>query len=310
MANTPIESTVEKTSNTAPQNKSNKKKAVPWDRNGVDGGSSSVEIVLEWLTTGSNYPQWRGDLEEGKTKKSLCSEIIELMQANGIYHRDAKGITQRIGGLQSSYNTAQDWKRNTGAGILESDLVNGVKTVEDHLCVLCRYWDMLDPIMGSRSVAEPLCTRSSVLATHNAPSNHPSRSMGTDDALNHPTSGQDAPSDPEDDEQKKKKKQSSTSLIKNKSKGKKSNPKDFYMKSVLTKRQAEMTKAQAEMTRAWAEVTNAKVFYMKQLQELGLPFEQIEEMVNKEFPPIPATQTPNMFAESNSDDSDSDKDSF
>jgi hypothetical protein len=71
-----------------------------------------------------------------------------------------------------------------------------------------------------------------------------------------------------------------------------------------------MTKAQAEMTRAWAEVTNAKVCYMKQLQELGLPFEQIEEMVNKEFPPIPATQTPNMFAESNSDDSDSDKDSF
>jgi hypothetical protein len=70
MANTPINSTVEKTSNTAPQNKWNKKKAVPWDRDGVDGGSSSVKIVLEWLTTGSNYPQWRDDLEEGKTKKN------------------------------------------------------------------------------------------------------------------------------------------------------------------------------------------------------------------------------------------------
>jgi hypothetical protein len=194
---------------------------------------------------------------------------------------------------------------------------------------------MLDPIMGSRSVAKPLCTQSSVSATQNAPSNHPLSSMGTDNALNHPTSGQDAPLDPEDDEvtatervnrsatlttastsakqtqkQKKKKKQSSTSLIKNKSKGKKSNPKDFYMKLVLTKRQAEMTKAQAEMTRAWTEVTKAKVCYKKQLQELGLPFEQIEEIVHKEFPPIPTTQTPNMFAESNLDDSDSDKDSF
>jgi hypothetical protein len=40
------------------------------------------------------------------------------------------GITQRINDLQTSYNHARDWRRNTGAGILESDLVNGVKTVE------------------------------------------------------------------------------------------------------------------------------------------------------------------------------------
>jgi hypothetical protein len=71
-----------------------------------------------------------------------------------------------------------------------------------------------------------------------------------------------------------------------------------------------MTKAQADMTGAQAEVTNTKVHYMKQVQELGLPFEKIEKMVNKEFPPIPATQTANMFAQSNSKDSDSDKDSF
>ncbi|PLW08329.1 hypothetical protein PCASD_26393 [Puccinia coronata f. sp. avenae] len=92
--NTPTtNSTVEKTTNTAPQIKLNKKKAIPWDRDGVN-------------------------------------EILELMKENGIHHRDAKGITQRIGDLQTSYNTARDWKRNTGAGILESDFINGVKTVE------------------------------------------------------------------------------------------------------------------------------------------------------------------------------------
>jgi hypothetical protein len=110
--------------------------------------------------------------------------------------------------------------------------------------------------------------------------------------------------------QKKKKKQSSTSLIKTKSKGKKANPKDFYMKLVLTKRQAEMTKAHAEMTRAWAEVTNAKVRYMKQLKDLGLPFSKIEKLVDKEFPPIQATQKPNALADSNSEDLDSDDDSI
>jgi hypothetical protein len=62
-----------------------------WERDAVDGGSSSMEIVLDWLTTGSNYQRWRGNLEEGKTKKSLCAKIIEIMKNNGINHRDAKG---------------------------------------------------------------------------------------------------------------------------------------------------------------------------------------------------------------------------
>jgi hypothetical protein len=94
--NTPTTNfTVEKRTTTAPQIKSNKKKAIPWDRDGVNGGSSSVEIVLEWLTTGSNHQQWRGDLEEGKNKKSLCSEILELMKENGLHHRDAKGKSLR-----------------------------------------------------------------------------------------------------------------------------------------------------------------------------------------------------------------------
>ncbi|KNZ53420.1 hypothetical protein VP01_3242g3 [Puccinia sorghi] len=108
-----------------------------------------------------------------------------MMNDNGINHRDAKGmytsplllvppcisltvnlhsftgITQKISDLQSPYNSAHDWKRNTGAGILDSNTVNGVKTVDDQIHASCRYWDILDPIMGSRSVAEPLFTRSS-----------------------------------------------------------------------------------------------------------------------------------------------------
>ncbi|KNZ64273.1 hypothetical protein VP01_10497g1, partial [Puccinia sorghi] len=90
-------------------------------------------------------------------------------------------ITQKMSDLQSSYNSARDWKRNTGAGILDSDVVNGVKTVNgtsafhpvshrfmnlilflDQIHALCRYWVLLDPIMGSRSVAELFFTRSSV----------------------------------------------------------------------------------------------------------------------------------------------------
>ncbi|KNZ48013.1 hypothetical protein VP01_5975g2 [Puccinia sorghi] len=77
------------------------------------------------------------------------------------------GITQKISDLQSSYNPAHDWKQNMGAGILDSNTVNGVKTVNgmsafhpvahrfmnpilclDRIHALCQYWYILDPIMG------------------------------------------------------------------------------------------------------------------------------------------------------------------
>ncbi|OAV88743.1 hypothetical protein PTTG_08370 [Puccinia triticina 1-1 BBBD Race 1] len=65
-----------------------KKKPIPWDRDGVDGGESSIEIVFEWLLTGNNYERWRGDKEKGKTKTRLCSEIVCEMNLRGITHRD------------------------------------------------------------------------------------------------------------------------------------------------------------------------------------------------------------------------------
>ncbi|KNZ44707.1 hypothetical protein VP01_8908g2, partial [Puccinia sorghi] len=51
----------------------------------------------------------------------------------------------------------------------------------------------------------------------------------------------------------------------NKKKG--TNPKDFYMQSVITKRQAEMTKAQVTATKA-------KVAFLRKLREMGLAFEE------------------------------------
>ncbi|KNZ57517.1 hypothetical protein VP01_2139g9 [Puccinia sorghi] len=49
--------------------KQTKKKVVPWDCDGVEGGKSNITIILNWLSTGTNYQHWRGDTEHGKTKK-------------------------------------------------------------------------------------------------------------------------------------------------------------------------------------------------------------------------------------------------
>ncbi|KNZ64347.1 hypothetical protein VP01_1038g1 [Puccinia sorghi] len=76
------------------------------------------------------------DTEHGKTKKSLFSEVLVLKE-NGIHHHNIKGITQKINDLQASYNEACNWKQNTVSGILESDLVNGVKTIEGMYPLAC-----------------------------------------------------------------------------------------------------------------------------------------------------------------------------
>ncbi|KNE97677.1 hypothetical protein PSTG_09081 [Puccinia striiformis f. sp. tritici PST-78] len=63
-----------------------KKKSILWDRDGVNGGSSSIELVIQWLITGNNYKRWRGDTEEGKSKAQFLSEINQIMIKKGILH--------------------------------------------------------------------------------------------------------------------------------------------------------------------------------------------------------------------------------
>jgi hypothetical protein len=187
-------------------NKNSKEKSISWDRDGVNGGGLSITIILDWLGTGTNYLQWRGDLKSGTTKTRLCSEILQIMKDSRITHRDSKGelfffllffslsvwinssnqinfflgVQQKIGDLQALYNTTCNWKKNTGQGILEQDELNGMRTVEgqfffvllvqtfflfflipsfleiEKLLEICRYWEELDPIMGSGLVTEPL----------------------------------------------------------------------------------------------------------------------------------------------------------
>ena len=61
-----------------------KKQYKSWVKDGVDGGPSSLDVLVDWLTTGSNYARFRGDGVEGSTKTTLINEIIEKLN----FHRD------------------------------------------------------------------------------------------------------------------------------------------------------------------------------------------------------------------------------
>jgi hypothetical protein len=54
-----------------------------WDTDGVNGGPSSITILLQWLATNNNYIRWCStDL-----KRPLCEEILLEMNRHGIHHR-------------------------------------------------------------------------------------------------------------------------------------------------------------------------------------------------------------------------------
>ncbi|KNZ44197.1 hypothetical protein VP01_941g17 [Puccinia sorghi] len=238
-----------------------RQKAVPWDCDGVKGGESSITIILNWLSTGTNYQHWRGDTKHGKTKKLLCGQVLEVLKENGIYHWDVKGKSPKINYLQTTYNAACDWKQNTGAGILESKLDKGTKTFK--VRSIFRYWDTLDPIMGSRSVVEPLFTWSWISSGHQA-SEDTSDRPNAEEADHNGTPTPETRSNSSNPKKKQKKKKRHTSST------------NFYMQSMFTKCKEEMAKAQAIATKA-------KVSYMKELRELGLEFEEIKKMLEKYF---------------------------
>ena len=65
-----------------------KKTRVLWNTDGVDGGKSSMNVLLDWLTDGNNYPKFKGgDPSCGLTKSALAATIVTAMEKEGIYHR-------------------------------------------------------------------------------------------------------------------------------------------------------------------------------------------------------------------------------
>jgi len=101
----------------------------PWKKDAATPeGKSSLDIVLEWLTSGTNYARWRGD-SSGITKDALASEIVARMVAEKITYRSNKDIQTKINDIQSAYNRARDWLANTGQGIKDAGEEGAEKTI-------------------------------------------------------------------------------------------------------------------------------------------------------------------------------------
>ncbi|ETP01272.1 hypothetical protein F441_21460 [Phytophthora nicotianae CJ01A1] len=114
---------------------------VSWQKDGVDGGPSSVDVILKWITTEGNLQRWCGDTVGGNTKKAC------------ITGRTYKGVLQKINDIQDSYNKAADLKRQSGEGIPDED---EAKIFHDKLVSICKHWDILDPVFHNLASAKPV----------------------------------------------------------------------------------------------------------------------------------------------------------
>ncbi|KAI7965169.1 hypothetical protein MJO29_003267 [Puccinia striiformis f. sp. tritici] len=104
-------------------------KAVPWEKDAVNPGFSSMQILLDWITAPGNFEKWRGKKGEGVSKEFLASQILQKMVAQGINHRIARDIRTKIQEIQTSFTIACNFLRNTGQGLLAKDIANGTNDI-------------------------------------------------------------------------------------------------------------------------------------------------------------------------------------
>lgn len=93
-----------------------KKPYKSWLKDGVNGGPSSMEVLIRWLSYRPNYKKWkREDYSIDRVpKKDLLEEIIDKLRQVGIYHRLSKDVASKISTLQSNYRLVRKWNETEG----------------------------------------------------------------------------------------------------------------------------------------------------------------------------------------------------
>ncbi|KAI9983683.1 hypothetical protein PInf_007750 [Phytophthora infestans] len=99
-----------------------KRKPTFWDRDGVNDGKSSLQVVLDWLSTETNYNKWRGN----------AREIINT--------------------IEKQFREAVDFQAQNGAGITSESTLRG------EILKRCSYYYQITAVFEARPSARPRVT--------------------------------------------------------------------------------------------------------------------------------------------------------
>lgn len=107
--------------------------------NARPGGPTTMDILMRWLTTPGNVKRWR--LEP---RAPLAREVVEIMQDEGLAHRQAPFVRYKLVAMEKQYITAQKWLLETG---MHDAFLRGKasKEVRAHVNYLCPQYKKLEP---------------------------------------------------------------------------------------------------------------------------------------------------------------------
>jgi len=118
-----------------------KTKRVFWHNdNDGPGTRSSLDLLLDWISTEGNYAKWKGGMVK---KETVAKEILIFLKEKGAKkNRITRDIFAKMYEIETKFKATKDFLNSTGAGILTE--VSLRKEVEKS----CPYFYMLEAVMG------------------------------------------------------------------------------------------------------------------------------------------------------------------
>lgn len=111
---------------------------------------SSLDVLLSWLTSKSNYARWKESRQpSGRfSNAEVCTEIRNLMRAQGIQHRSNNSIRRKVLLLEDSIAKAHKFLVSKGLGRLET-LGDCEQELKYKILRLCPEFERLSPVVGA-----------------------------------------------------------------------------------------------------------------------------------------------------------------
>ncbi|KAG1687984.1 hypothetical protein DVH05_004503 [Phytophthora capsici] len=122
-----------------------------WESDGVDGGSSSMELLLEWLAIPRNVERWLNSKKGmNGSRAELISEIAIIFQSHGIT-RSRNGIIGKLWTFEQQVEEAYRWLKQKGV-----DPFDLSEEMEQKVATTCPYYRQLIPLLPfSTTRAQP-----------------------------------------------------------------------------------------------------------------------------------------------------------
>jgi len=116
---------------------------------------TSERVLINYMTDGDNYKNYRGKDANGLPKKYHCQIIASKCTNLTLSERDHAGVFSKWTAMEDCWRTTNDWVNNTGVGVLAD---KGHDTFEACVLKRCPFYRDIEEIMIDRAGSNPAVT--------------------------------------------------------------------------------------------------------------------------------------------------------